>query len=43
MTDDQQYRHLGELLTLMREEMRTGFAELKSGLNENSNFDDYPD
>lgn len=29
---DPQYRHLGELLTLMREEMRTGFAELKDGL-----------
>ncbi|MUL39640.1 hypothetical protein FZ103_00330 [Streptomonospora sp. PA3] len=39
--EDPQYRHLGELLTLMREEMRTGFAELKAGLDARVSADVY--
>lgn len=32
MTTDPRYEHLGQLLTLMREEMRAGFAEIKTAL-----------
>ncbi|MEE2041289.1 hypothetical protein Q8791_29095 [Nocardiopsis sp. CT-R113] len=41
MTDPLPYRHLGELLTLMREEMRNGFADLKSELGERVSVDVY--
>src|SRR5690606_41368623 len=32
MTTDPRYEHLGQLLTLMREEMRAGFSEIKTAL-----------
>lgn len=41
MSTDPSYSHLGELLTLIREEMRRGFADIKAELSDRVSVDVY--